>query len=202
MTGLPVTPDELVDIDYLNEVARAHWRKNTAKVVSNTVAETDLLNGEITIDAGAMSTNRGLRLTAWGDIQNNTGVTENSPRFRLKLGGTTLVDTNVVSAAWATHTDNRPWRLVAEIINLGAANSQEVVFDLDGYFAAASSGTVSFTTGDGAHGVNNSIWKIIGGTIGTAVDTSAAAALALGVVLPVASTSLNVALRAATVELL
>jgi hypothetical protein len=90
----------------MNELARAHWRKTTSKQVLNTITATDLLNGEITIDAGAMSTNRMIRLTAFGDwVQTSAGATD-VPRFKVKLGATTLIDTGVSGYA----SSSRPRR--------------------------------------------------------------------------------------------
>jgi hypothetical protein len=97
----------------------AVYRKTTSKQVVNTVTETDLLHGEITIAAGLMGTNGVLRFTAWGDQINNSGATQSTPRLKLKLGATTLLDTNVVAAVWSTNAARWGWRITVEIINQG-----------------------------------------------------------------------------------
>lgn len=129
MTGIPVAAGELVGIDYLNEVARAHWRKTSIKDVVNTTTETDLLNGEVTIDASAIGATSGLRLVAWGDLLTNTGgTTQVTPN--LVLGATSIWKDLIDGAAsgmtnyFTNNTTRCPWRLVAELINQGATNVQ------------------------------------------------------------------------------
>jgi hypothetical protein len=51
---------------------------------------TDLLNGEITIGAGVMGTNKLARLTAFGDYKQNSGGATNAYRFQLLLGATAV----------------------------------------------------------------------------------------------------------------
>src|SRR3954452_23788589 len=68
-------------------------RKTTAKTVNTTVTETDLLNGEFNLSAGALGTTGKMRILAWGDCLNNTGAAVNMPRFRFKLGGNVFIDT-------------------------------------------------------------------------------------------------------------
>lgn len=186
------------------------YRKTTAKQVVNTVAETDLLNGEITIGAGVLGTTGLLRLTAIGDwIQNSGGATD-VPRFKLKLGGTTLIDTNVNGGAFISSSAFRNgWRFQALIALLGAANSQWV--DFNGIIGNAGTSAIAanaFTTGEGrwsaplfsvTPGSNFVIYE--GGNAG-AVDTTLAAALALSVTLPAASATLDVTLKHALVEIL
>jgi hypothetical protein len=201
MTGIPVTPGELVDTGYLNEVARAHYRKTTSKQVVNTVAETDLLNGEITIGAGAMSTNRAVRLTAWGDLAQSTGANIAWPRYKLKLGATTLIDTNVVAAVWASVGVRWGWRISAEILNLGATNSQWASIDARWSAGVAAAGAATFTTGEGQLAItaNNLAYALGGNT--SAIDTTVAQALALTVTLPTANATEDVTLKGAYVEI-
>jgi hypothetical protein len=199
-TGIPVAPGAIVECaDYLNEVARAHWRKVTPKTVVNTITETDLLNGEITIDAGAMSTQRLLRLTAWGDLINNSGATQASPRWKLKLGGTVLLDTNTIAAVWQTATSRWGWRVRAEIHNLTAATQWA-------YLQAEFSGSLvpnlnaAFATGEGVIGTNGNSQAHGYAGASAAIDTTVARALALTVINPAANANLDVTLKAAIVE--
>jgi hypothetical protein len=179
----------------------AIYRKTTSKVVVNTVAETDLLNGEITVAANAMSTNRALRLTAFGDLINNTGAAVATPRIKLKLGATTLVDSSVVAAAWSALASRLPWRITALIQNLGAANSQwaDMAFKADPIIAVASN--IVVTTGEGLVVTSlNDFWSIGAGNAG-AVDTTLAQLLALTVTLPTANALEDMTLKGALVEI-
>jgi hypothetical protein len=201
--AIPFQTSQVVTAIEMNELARAHWRKTTAKTVVNTITETDLLNGEFTIDAGAMSTNRMLRLTASGDWINNTGAAVATPRLKLKFGATTVVDSNVLAAAWAAHADRRGWRLIAEIANLGAANAQLVTINMDAYGAVGgTSAAAGFTIGEGvittATGI--STFKMIGASSG-AVDTTTAQTLVLTVTLATANALEDMKLSYAAVEL-
>jgi hypothetical protein len=200
--AVPFQTAEVVTAVEMNELARAHWRKTTAKVVANTVTETDLLNGEITIDAGAMSTNRMLRLTALGDSINNTGGTVAIPRIKLKLGATTIIDSNVLAAVWGTSTNRLPWRFDVLIQNLGAANSQWSDLSFRQSIAGGIAGVAAMTTGEGVTvtTASNNVWEIrAAGT--SAVDTTAAQALALTTTLATANALEDMTLKFATVEL-
>jgi hypothetical protein len=199
--AIPFATAEVVTAVEMNELARAHWRKTTAKVVANTVTETDLLNGEITIDAGAMSTNRMLRITASGDLINNTGGTVGTPRLKLKLGSNTLIDTNTIAAVWATSASRFPWKIETLIQNLGAANSQWTDFLIFATFNAVS-GQNGLTTGEGIGGTlsTTASWDIHGG-IASAVDTTAAQALVLTVTLATANALEDMTLKFASVEI-
>lgn len=202
MTGIPVAPGELVDVGYLNEVARAHYRKLTLKQVVNTVAETDLLNGEITVGAGAMSTNRQLRLKAFGSLTQNSGGAQVFPRLKLKLGATTLIDTGTASASWATQTWTGAWSLEALITNAGAANSQVASLNLMAALAVGGATAGLPTTGFGIYGATGDdlLKAVMGNT--AAVDTTVAQALALTVILPAASANISWNLYFATAEIL
>jgi hypothetical protein len=200
--AIPFATAEVVTAVEMNELPRAHWRKTTAKQVVNTITETDLLNGEVTIDAGAMSTNRMLRLTALGDWINNTGAAVATPRLKLKLGATTLLDTNVMAAGWAAAADRRGWRIVAEIANLGAANSQIAELNILGYIGVAATAAAAFTTGEGVTSITlgSSLFQAYAVSSG-AVDTTAAQALALTVTLATANALEDMKLSYAVVEL-
>lgn len=181
------------------------YRKTTAKTVAGTVTETDLLNGEIIVAANAIGVSGVLRLTAWGDWKNNSGAGADLPRFKLKLGGTTLLDTGItgVNAALDNAT-RRGWRMTCEIENLGAANSQWATLDLRLELGSNLGGGGRFTTGEGTYisssaGFSNAIAFALGGNSG-AVDTSVAAALVLSVINASASASYDTVLKGALVE--
>lgn len=176
------------------------YRKNSILAVANTITETDLLNGEITIGAGVMGTNRLLRLTAAGDLIQNGGGAQALPRFKLKLGASTLIDTSTVAGSWSTSAARYAWRVLCEVGNLGAANSQWTSFRLD-YCGSIVAGFAQFATGEGlywANGVGDTVQAFAGGS--SAVDTTAAQALALTVILPVANAAVDVTLKHAVVE--
>ena len=127
-------------------------RKTTAKQVVNTVTETDLLNGEITVGAAAMGSNGMLRLTASGDLINNTGANQALMRLKVKLGATTIFDTNALPAAsWAASASRWGWRIGVEIMNLGATNSQWSTLDGRLTGALLSPNLSTFTTGEGQY---------------------------------------------------
>src|SRR5690242_21569013 len=58
-------------------------RKTTAKDVVNSVAETDLLNGEITVAGGQIGATGKLILTAYGDCLNNVATEKDRKSTRL-----------------------------------------------------------------------------------------------------------------------
>jgi hypothetical protein len=97
------------------------YRKVTEKDVHTSVAETDLLNGEITIGAGEMSTNKIAKVILVGDYLNNSGAGV-TLTIAIKLGATTLYKD--VSGSIEQSADRRAFRVEFEIANLGAANSQ------------------------------------------------------------------------------
>jgi hypothetical protein len=207
-TGIPVSVGELVDVIYLNEVARAHYRKTTLKTVNATVAATDLLNGEITIDAGAMSLTRLLRLTAWGDFLNNVGSSQAPPRFQLVFGGTTLFDTNT-SGLLQTFAQVSSWRMTVEIANL-AANSQFANLSLTLAYAGQVITTpvgVLFAAGNGVYqsvgqaASAGSTWTLLAqGNALAVVNTALAAPLVLNVINASASAAYSTRLYGAVVE--
>lgn len=176
---------------YTTGSGAAPARKNSAKAVTNTVTETDLLNGEITIAANALGTTSVLRLTAWGDwLMNATGPL-GVPIFSLKFGGTTLLKTGAPTQVNAS-ASRGGWRIVCEIMNLGAANAQ--LATIQGSLAVMASngnGSAVFATGEGtsvqsgASGIGQLV--VVGYAAGT-VDTTAACALALSVINPTATT--------------
>lgn len=185
-------------------------KKTTSKTVSNTTTETDLLNGEITVAANQLGTTGGLRLDAWGQWKQNRGANDTTgPQFKLKLGGTTIFDTGAGSFSVPNSSGTYPWRVEAEILNVGSASSQEA--RIDGYIvmgqtALANGGASFFTTGNGVYatqavdGTNYGSAAFRGSLTGIAVDTTASAALELTVILQIANANELMTLRAATVR--
>lgn len=178
----------------------AVYRKTTEKDVVNTAAETDLLNGEITIGAGSMSTNRLLRATLLGDYLNNSGASR-TLTVKIKLGGTVIYeDTLTATTASATR---RAVRLGFEIANLGAANSQFMAG------AIGLSNVVAATTGLGGldnlgndAGGDSSRANIIATNGAVAIDTSTAKLLEVTVTHSVANASLSARLKYALIEII
>lgn len=182
------------------------YRKNTAKQVVNTVAETDLLNGEITIGANVLGPNSILRLTAFGDWINNTGGPLIPPQFKLKLGGTSLFDTGQLGAIFSTSANRFGWKLVALIQNL-TATSQSCSFLLDGVMGnGVGASAIAFINGRGAYNA----WVSAGGfglvngnAVATAAkDTTTALALVLSVINGSANALYDTTLTAALVEII
>lgn len=189
-------------------------RKTTSKVVNNSVAETDLLNGEISIPAGALGTSGVLRLTMWGDILNNTGAQQFGPRFKVKLGAsaTVVLDTNVDDSnnagakALYFSASRWAWRFVLEVQNLGATNAQAVYLSGESAQQVGNSGaTKIFAVGEGAGAArcgtatgNGYGWS---GLNTAAIDTTAAMAIQFTVINPVASTSMETKLFGAVPKL-
>lgn len=130
------TLEEVLTADDANTYIRDNttilYRKETAKEVKQSVAETDLLNGEFTIPANSMGSHRRAVLLLEGTILNNTGGGKQPPRFKLKLGGTTLFDIDGsaagITAINADPTEG-PWWALVEIKQQAATSSQEVTID-------------------------------------------------------------------------
>ena len=179
------------------------YRKNKPLQVVNTVTETDLLNSEIKIGAGVLGTSGVLRLTAWGDAINNSGVGQNFPRWKAKLGGTTLIDSGLTNQ-WSTSASRLMWRVSLEIVNIGVANSQWVTLIQEQAGAnipvTAAAGA---TTGEGNVNVQTVInqGRLVEANSST-VDTTVAQPLAYTVTLPVANAAVDWTLKAAVVEII
>jgi hypothetical protein len=176
------------------------YRKTTAKQIVNTTSVIDLLNGEVTIAAGAMGTDRVLRLTAWGDSKQNSGAGQFLPSFILQMGGTPLLNTNTVNA-WSSNANRAPWRVVCEIMNLGVANSQWVSMDVDFTGTIASGGLSGFFTGEGFLTTVANYSKAVGGN-SEALDTTVAQSLQFMANLPIANAAVDITLKGAVVEIL
>lgn len=96
-------------------------RGSSVDVVS-TAAETSVFAPSVA--GGLMSTNRMLRATIIGDFLYNNAITD-TVTFKVKFGGTTfMADTIGNSTSALTGAVRFPWKLVVEIANIGAANSQ------------------------------------------------------------------------------
>jgi hypothetical protein len=181
------------------------YRKTTAKAVNNSTAETDLLNGEISLDANVLGTTGVARIYAAGDWLQNT-TTLSLPQFKLKLGATTLIDTGAPGGNSAGQSATRgSWRLEAAIANLGAANSQWVSLLLHIFPGSVSNQTdnQAFATGQGAytHPVAGVAFVCAEGVNSGAVDTTATQALAFTVINRVANASYDVKLYNALVTI-
>ena len=193
-TGIPVTVGELVDTATINTWARGYLRKTTSKTVNTTTTATDLLNGEFTLPAGALSTDKIMRLTAWGDWKQNTAApAKDVPRFQVILGGTTIIDTgNFGTAVVAQDASRYAWRIQWEFQNLASTNTQQAYFRGVLAYLKAAAGNIDapFTTGNGfiytrdlsLGGYTTYEGNALSGTNFTGVDTTASCALLLKVI--------------------
>jgi hypothetical protein len=185
---------------------RTTYRKTTPKVVAASVAETDLLNGELTVAAGALGTNRLLRITAFGDWLLNGGPTSNMiPRFKLKLGAaaTPVIDTGAIGNDVRANVSRWGWRLLAEIQNT-AAGAQAISFNLAITYNGGV-GTVGTTTplvvGEGVYAIFGGIGIATAFGVNTsAIDTSVAMPVAFAVINPNSNALCETKLLAAEAE--
>lgn len=184
--------------------AAVSYRKATSKTVNTTVAATDLLNGEITVAAGALGTTGVLRLTAWGDYLQNSGGAAAAPRFQVVLGGTTLIDTGTTAASDAASAVREPFRISVELMNTGAANAQMTHFLLNYMTAGGTNFANAFTTGEGIY---QSVYdgaaaraRVGQGFTTSAVDMATSKTLVLNVINGSASASYETKLFGALVE--
>lgn len=182
-------------------------RKTADKAVTNSVTETDLLNGEFTVAAGAMSTNKLVRVTAWGDFTNNSGAARDLPRFKVKLGATptTVIDISPTAGSLnaSASISKRGWKFVIEIMNKAATNSQTIWLGGDLQFvpAAALNSNFAAATGVGALNVVAGVGMYMVGNIAT-IDTTAAMSVQFAVINPTAVATYETALRGAIMELI
>lgn len=184
------------------------YRKLTSKTVNNTVTETDLLNAEISVGAGAMGANGLAVLTAWGDCLNNSGAGNIAmPRFKLKLGAgaTVVVDTGAPATGFNLAAAGRKgWRIVAWIQNLALTNSQLISFGgTGGWGGGAANIQAALTTGEGNYtnnvGAAAALLATAQGFNTSAIDTTAAMAIVLSVILPESSVNTEMKLFGAAV---
>jgi uncharacterized protein affecting Mg2+/Co2+ transport len=172
------------------------YRKTSAAAATNTVAETDLLAGAISVGAGLLGTTGAFRLTMWGDWVQTSGGNVGLPRWKVKLGAgaTVVLDTNTLAAASASSGARYPWRATVEVMNLGATNVQLVFLEVR--YAIATTGVgneQNFTTGEGINGYVGTAATVIQATaIGynsAAIDTTVAMPVVFSVINPSASST-------------
>lgn len=184
--------------------------KTTAKAVS-TASEADLLNGEFTLSANDLHSNRLMRLTAWGDCAFASGGAQAPPRFRFKMGSgpTTILDTNTAGTIGNSATRGS-WRIVVELQALGATNAQwatlvgQLVQPANGGVGAG--GGAAFATGSGVYVTNsaaggNGFDVAMRGGAAATIDTTSNQAVIL-TVLTASGTSTDVTLKGAEQEIL
>jgi hypothetical protein len=182
------------------------YRRTIAVTVNNSVAEVDLLGGGVTVAAGAIGPSGVIRLTAWGDLLSNNGIIGVN-QWKLKLGATTLIDTANPGAnfRYGGSATRYPWRLVAEIMNLGAANSQLVSFLLTYQSPLNNVTSLAMATGEGYTTSDSvpTLPEIIAQGFNTAaVDTTVADALVLSVIQSAASVNQETKCYGALVEII
>jgi hypothetical protein len=175
------------------------YRKTTPKIVNNTIVETDLLNGEITIAAGVLGTTGMLRLTVFMDILNNSGGIA-SWRFKVKLGGVVVFD----SGAYNVTNSGSPRtsaRMQFEMLNTGAANANvcSVRFVLPAISLANFSQVGTGTPADAGSGEK---FNISEGTGTSAIDTATSKLLEVTVTHGTAAATIETKLYGAVVEVL
>jgi hypothetical protein len=185
------------------------YRKTTPKIVNTTVAATDLLNGEITLAANDLGTNKVLKLAAHGDWKQNSGGNADPPRFQLLLGGTVLLDTGVPTGMAITTTATRfGWWIDATIAEVNGATNQQSV-SIRGHVSHGVYNVMAwsaFATGEGSYGVAGTgagpfMSHLVGWNAG-AKDGTTALALALNVINASASANYETALKDALVQIL
>lgn len=187
---------------------KATYRKVTSKQVLNTVTETDLLNGEITIGANLFGTSGIATINLWGDWIQNTGSTALLPTFKLKLGATTLLQWQTSTFNVATSAVRYSWSFSAIIAAANATNAQTAT--LSGYITSlCTAGTANqdtlLTTGEGVTtailGANAHSMVQVNAYNSATVDTTAATALVFSTTNATATATYDVTLRGALVEL-
>jgi hypothetical protein len=169
---------------------RTVYFKTTEKDVVSTTAETDLLNGEITIAGGKINTAGAVWCHLQGDYLDNVG---NTMTLKFKFGGTTWWQGTVGTGAAATR---HAWQLDMFIQNLGVANAQDAhaIFNLS--LATAP------TTGIGVIGTTNNT-GILAATKGAlTVDTTSAATVAVTCAHSQNSASVSMRLESAFVRVI
>lgn len=177
------------------------YRKITPKTVNTSTAATDLLNGEITIGAGAMGSTGVLRLTAWGDFVQNAAGSLSPPFFQITLGGTTFVNPGA-SALFDQSAVRYGWRVVCEIMNLTASSQ---IVHITYVIPATNVGTAGnnvFVTGEGKSFTAGQGIYVQGFNSGLAVNTASAQVLQLLSTNASASAAYETKLYGALVEII
>jgi hypothetical protein len=201
--------DPQVVVSYVSvpQPAVGTQRKTTPKPVNSTIAATDLLNGEITIGAGVLSSTGVLRLTADGDWLQHTGGNAAPPRFQLVIGGTTIIDTGTGTMLLPDAANRYGWHLEVVLRALNATNAQWA--RISGVLAANSPNIAQcgdFATGEGRYGnvySGGALMAVMleGGASGSK-DMTASQTLVLNVINGSASASYETRLLGALVEIL
>lgn len=108
--------------------------ENTLIDVTNTGAETSLFSTAPTVLANTLGVSGHIHAELFGDYINNLpdGMT-----LRIKLGGTT-VSQILVTAPFAWNGSRHSYKLVVDLLNLGATNSQMIYVALEGTSADAA----------------------------------------------------------------
>jgi hypothetical protein len=167
-------------------------RLTTPVDVVNTLTETTLFT--YTVPAGAMSTNRRLRLELGGDYLNDSaGTLATSETLRIKFGGTTIWED--AGKLHAKSSNRKPWFMRVNITNLGAAN-------LQGLGGTIMLGGSPSTTGIGEYGDDEIDANTAIGNTGLAIDTTATAVLAVTVQHGVQDVNVSYRVNAGTLELI
>jgi hypothetical protein len=181
------------------------YRKTTAKAATNTITETDLLNGEIQLPASALGSNGLMRLTAWGDGVYTSGGNQPAPRFKFKVGSgpTIVIDTGTTGGNVVPTSATRcGWRIVVEWMNLGATNSQWAT--INGFITTTSglsAANAAFATGEGIYANTGQAILLFDGSAASSIDTTVAQAIILSVING-SATSTEVKLFGAIVEII
>lgn len=181
-------------------------RKATSKTVTNTVAATDLLNGEITIPAGAVTATGSWRLKLWGVSANASGAAQNENRFQVILGGTTILDTATSGVATSASGGGAlPWELEVECMQANATNTAQ----FSAWYRAnhTTSSTTAWLPVVGA-GVTMATLNSVGYVFvigqyqnGHDKDMTVAQSLVVNLIQPVASASYTTILNGALLEI-
>jgi hypothetical protein len=176
-----------------------NYTKTTEKDVVSTAAETDLLNGEITIGAGVLAATGAIRITAGGDYLNNSGASR-TLQMKLKLGATTLWDSGASNSLEASAT-RHGWHFTALIQALGATNAQRG----SGFFAMNDHSAATTGSGKLTDPLSDSAAVLLYApflTGASAVDMTAAQALVLSATHSASNASLSIRLEYARIETL
>jgi hypothetical protein len=177
----------------INVIPPTFYPKVTQKDVVNTVTETDLLNGEITIEAGKLVSGKILRARLLLDVLNNTGSGQAEQRFKVKLGGTLLIDTG---ADWSAATFGTGATRLVEWIDLeihGKGSSSQFA-RLTIKFANANEAATGI--GDGRN-LGEGVFETNGDP---GIDMTVARLLEVTVINPVASANFSTRLQSAYAE--
>jgi hypothetical protein len=187
----PFVASEIPSSAKLNTLVGVYDRNTTEVDVVSSAAATSLYAPSI--GAGHLSTNRMARMTILGDFLNNTGSNATFT-LRVNVGGATAIDD--LSNTIATSASRRAFKIVAEVANLGATNSQFVSVRIH----MSGSASAGAGTGDLASPTTEVLNNVMIAT--TAQDSTLAMAFAVQVVLSSASASLSFRKKYALLELL